>query len=157
MDVTQMYGTALPDDGAAVRFGVGVIVINDAGMVLLELRSDCSAWGLPGGRLEAGESIVEAGKREVHEETGLEVDITGLVGVYSQPEAGRIVRYPEAAESVQLVDVVLTAAISGGAMRTSQESLDLQFFPCDKLPEPIVPPAHKPLRDFRANLRGVIA
>lgn len=65
-------------------FGVNVVVIRGE-KVLLTLRSDLPVWCLPGGAIEAGETMVEAAMREAREETGAEVEILGIVGVYSRP------------------------------------------------------------------------
>lgn len=65
--------------------GVCVVVINDAGQIVLTKRADLPVWGLPGGAIEAGETLVETGIREVLEETGLGIEITRLVGLYSRP------------------------------------------------------------------------
>ena len=65
-------------------FGVNVVVIRN-NQVLLTLRSDLPVWCLPGGAIEAGESLVEAAKREAQEETGAEVEITGIVNVFMMP------------------------------------------------------------------------
>jgi ADP-ribose pyrophosphatase YjhB (NUDIX family) len=65
-------------------FGVNVAVIRD-GQVLLTRRNDLPVWCLPGGGLDDGETLAEAAIRDVREETGLEVKLSRLVGVYSRP------------------------------------------------------------------------
>ena len=67
----------LPAAFAAVR--------NDAGEVLLVRRIDDGFWELPGGRVEVGESAADAVIREVAEESGVTIALTGLSGVYSDP------------------------------------------------------------------------
>ncbi len=76
-----------------VLVAAGVLVRDRAtGAVLLQLRGDDATWGLPGGRLEPGESLEQAARRELLEETGLAAGDLALVDVYSGPEF--VVRYP---------------------------------------------------------------
>jgi 8-oxo-dGTP pyrophosphatase MutT (NUDIX family) len=67
----------LPAAFAAVR--------NLAGEILMVRRIDDGNWELPGGRIEVGESAAQAVIREVAEESGVTIALTGLVGVYSDP------------------------------------------------------------------------
>src|SRR4029453_2402434 len=67
------------------------VVTNDAGELLLQRRSDNDLWALPGGTMDVGERIAETVVREVREETGLDVEVTGIVGVYSDP--GHVTAY----------------------------------------------------------------
>ena len=101
--VRSVYGGLPVRGNTSVRAGVGVFVLQEGGTILLEKRSDCGLWGLPGGKIEPGESIRQAAEREVLEETGLLIQITRLIGVYSDP-AGRIVTFPDDGDSVHLVD-----------------------------------------------------
>ncbi|PZO41456.1 MAG: hypothetical protein DCF19_09640 [Pseudanabaena frigida] len=151
----MMYTLRKADTHTLVRVGVGVVVRNQQGMILLEKRSDCGMWGLPGGRVEAGESLEDAAIREVKEETGLTIKVSKLLGVYSEP-ADRIVTFPDCV--VHLVDIVLEASICDEDVQLvcSEESEDLQFFALDRLPLDIVPPARSPLRDLAGDLFGVI-
>jgi 8-oxo-dGTP diphosphatase len=64
---------------------VFVAVREEQGRLLLVRRCDSGGWGLPGGRVDVGESAVEAAVREVAEEAGLRVRITGLVGLFTDP------------------------------------------------------------------------
>jgi ADP-ribose pyrophosphatase YjhB (NUDIX family) len=66
------------------KLGVMVAVL-DGGRVLLTRRHDFPVWCLPGGAIDPGESAAAAAVREVREETGLEVELTRLVGIYSRP------------------------------------------------------------------------
>ena len=152
----SMFSHRTPPPGTRLKLGVGVIVKNQAGAILLERRSDCGLWGLPGGRVEVGESVGKAAEREVFEETGLSVRITRLIGVYSEPEE-RIVQYPDLGDTAHLVDVIVEAEISGGDLRCSQESLDLRFFLVKDLPDEIVPPARLPLQDYREGRTGFLS
>ena len=65
-------------------FGAAAVVISE-GNVLLIKRRDCEAWALPGGNVEAGETVAETAIREVEEETGIEIELTRLVGIYASP------------------------------------------------------------------------
>lgn len=142
-----MYGRKEPDAHTRVKAGVGVIVVDPLGKILLERRSDNGLWGLPGGAIHAGESVREAALREVKEETGLNIRITSLLGVYSEPN-GRIVTYPDNGDVAHLVDIAFTAEIVSGQLTVSRESLELNFFSLDALPLEIVPPAVQPIEDF---------
>jgi ADP-ribose pyrophosphatase YjhB (NUDIX family) len=77
-----------------VRPSVSAVIFDRRGRLLLQQRSDGGQWGLPGGSVEIGESVRDAVRREVQEETGLTVSMRRLVGVYSEP-ARQVVRYPD--------------------------------------------------------------
>jgi ADP-ribose pyrophosphatase YjhB (NUDIX family) len=124
-----------------VRLTVSAVVWREAGVreLLLMQRSDNGCWGLPGGYVEPGESVVEATVREVKEETGYQVEVGRLIGVYSDP-ARQVVEYPDG-RRVQAVNLCFEA-IAGekGEPTTPEETLDLGFFALEELPEPFVPP-----------------
>lgn len=67
---------------------VAGVIVNDAGQVLLTQRADNGHWEPPGGVLELDESIEDGLRREIREETGLEVDIDQLTGVYKNMRRG---------------------------------------------------------------------
>ncbi|MCE0497228.1 MAG: NUDIX domain-containing protein [Methylacidiphilales bacterium] len=149
------HNEAVP--GTQIKTGVGVIIRNDNGHFLLEKRSDCGLWGVLGGRVDPGEEIAETARREVLEESGFQIEITGLVGVYSHP-AGRIVIYPDNDDIRHLIDIIVEARIVGGSLRLSSESERIEFFPPGQLPalEEIMPPARRPIADALAGHRGVL-
>jgi 8-oxo-dGTP pyrophosphatase MutT (NUDIX family) len=153
-EISSMYGSAIVE-GMRVRVGVGVVVRGPGETILLEKRRDCGWWGLPGGKVEPGESLVDAAIREVLEETGLTVEVTHLIGVYSDPD-GRIVTYPDNGDVVQLVDVVVGAQVLSGSVRCSHESEDIRFFTSTQLPREIVPPACQPIADAFEGRSGVL-
>lgn len=153
-EISSMYGSAVVE-GMRVRAGVGVVIRGQGDTILLEKRRDCGWWGLPGGRVEPGESLVEAAVREVREETGLAVEVTHLIGVYSNPD-GRIVTYPDNGDVVQLIDVVVGARVLSGHVICSEESEEVRFFAPSQLPEQIVPPARQPLADALEDRCGLL-
>src|ERR671925_234126 len=64
---------------------VAVLVRDDEGRLLMIQRSDNQLWALPGGAQDIGETTREAAIREVHEETGISIEITGISGIYADP------------------------------------------------------------------------
>ena len=151
----RMFARRAATADTQIRLGVGVIVRNATGQILLEKRSDNGLWGPPGGRIEPGESVAEAAVREVREETGFTVEVTRLVGVYSEP-ADRIVTYLDNGDVRHLVDVMVEATILSGTLTCSLESEDLAFYAPETLPTDLVPPARRPLEDYLGNRLGIL-
>lgn len=125
----------MPDE---VYPGSNAVLINDANQVLLHRRADNGAWALPGGRMEIGESIETCAVREMFEETGLQVKIKRMVGVYSDPKDYCILRYPNG-YAVHYLIVVFEVEQLGGELKISHESKELGFFDVDALPEGMMP------------------
>ncbi len=120
-----------------LRPSVAAIVRDGAGRILLQRRSDNGRWGLPGGSVEIGESISQAILREVHEETGLTVEVERLIGVYSDPTL-QVVRYQNG-DVVHYISTLLACRILGGSLQICEETLDLRFFDPAGLPEDLLP------------------
>jgi ADP-ribose pyrophosphatase YjhB (NUDIX family) len=106
---------------------VNVAVTNDAGEVLLIRRSDNDNWALPGGGVELGESLTQAAVRETLEESGIECEITGVSGIYTDP--GHVLLYTSNGEVRQEFSIVLTARATGGELTTSEESSVVRWVP----------------------------
>ena len=123
-----------PDRIAA---SVSAVIFDAAGRLLLMHRADNGYWGLPGGNMEIGESAAQAVAREVCEETGIEVSVGRLIGVYSDPANHMIASYPNGA-LVHYVNLCFQCAQRGGALRGSEEGEELGFFATDALPQPVL-------------------
>ena len=125
-----------------LRLSVSAVVWRDRGRgeLLLMQRSDNRHWGLPGGYVEVGESVVAATAREVHEETGVRIDVARLAGVYSDP-ARQVIAYPDG-RRVQAINLCFEAFPCDDRVdspTTPDETLATGYFPADALPEPLVP------------------
>jgi 8-oxo-dGTP pyrophosphatase MutT (NUDIX family) len=108
-----------------------VVVTNDAGEILLIRRSDNGNWALPGGAMDPGESLPECGVRETEEETGIGCEITGLVGVYTNPR--HVILYTSNGEVRQECSLVFVARMVGGEPTPSSESLDVRWVPAAEI------------------------
>ncbi len=86
-----------------VQTGASVIVVNSAGEILMQQRQDDGTWSYPGGRVEIDETVEDAARREVLEESGLLVGNMELLGVFSGKELNHV--YPNGNE-VCGVDIV---------------------------------------------------
>src|SRR6266851_7472273 len=102
---------------------VNVVVTNDAGEILLIRRSDNDNWALPGGAVDLGESLVQAAVRETMEESGIECQITGLSGIYTDP--AHVLLYTSNGEVRQEFSIVLTARATGGQPTPSSETSEV--------------------------------
>ena len=134
--MTVYYAT----DPTEVRISVSAVVRRPggAGEILLMKRSDNEHWGLPGGYVEPGESVVVATEREVREETGFEIEVGRLVGIYSDPKT-QVIEYADR-RRVQAINLCFEAVAGNqGEPMTPEETLEMGFFPPSELPRPFVP------------------
>ncbi|WP_433609542.1 NUDIX hydrolase [Dactylosporangium sp. CA-139114] len=99
------------------------VVVNDAGELLLIHRTDNDNWSLPGGAMEAGESMTDCAVRETFEETGIHVEVVGLVGIYTDPR--HVILYTSNNEVRQEFSIVYVARPLGGEPTPSDESREV--------------------------------
>ena len=126
-------------------YGAEMAII-ESGKVLLIKRRDFAVWALPGGAIDAGESAAEAAVREAREETGLDVELLHMVGVYSRPA------WSEGGDH----DLLFAARPIGGTLiSTSDETLDADFFAPDALPEPLIYWYRQRIIDALSGARGI--
>lgn len=125
------------------------VVVNDQGQILLHRRSDTAQWSVPGGAMELGESITQAVVREVREETGFDVEVERLVGIYSDP--GYVVAYSDG-EVRQQFSVCFACRVVGGAAGGDDESLEVTFIElADALTLPMGEAIRLRIRDYLAG------
>lgn len=118
------------------RAAADAVLFDERGRVLLQRRADFNVWGLPGGAVEVGETLECAVRREVKEETGFDVEVIRLTGVYSNPEQ-TTVRYPSG-DVVHYVSLVFECRVVGGSPRTDAESTAQAWFGPDALPPDVM-------------------
>jgi 8-oxo-dGTP pyrophosphatase MutT (NUDIX family) len=106
---------------------VNVVVTNDDGDILLIRRTDNNNWALPGGAIDLGESTTQAAIRETQEETGIIVEIIGLVGIYTNPR--HVIHYTSNDEVRQEFSIVLTGRPISGRPTPSDESSEVRWVP----------------------------
>ena len=104
-------------------------IITRGDQILLQRRSHNGNWSLIGGLMELDETLSETAIREIREETGLEVKLDYLVGVYHNRHA----EWPNG-DKAHVVSAVYKASIISGEPRLDEESLELRFFSKEDLP-----------------------
>ena len=123
---------------------VNVAVIHD-GKILLTKREDFEVWCMPSGGVEDGESLADAAIRETKEESGVDVELTRLVGVYSR--LGGI---------SDVHAVVYAGKPVGGELRTQPgETIEVAYFPFDQLPDDISFRHQRRILDAIHGLNGI--
>lgn len=129
----------------APAFGVEIAIIQD-NQILLTQRADLPVWCLPGGAVDAHESLAQAAIRETVEETGFSVALTRIVGVYSRPQWG------EGAHSI----LFAAHPVGGNLLTTTNETVDAGFFAPNALPSTLLWWYHQRIADAFAD-RPVMA
>jgi ADP-ribose pyrophosphatase YjhB (NUDIX family) len=112
--------------------------MNDADEVLLLKRADKEQWALPTGTVERCEPVGDAITREVDEETGLQIAVERLIGVYSHPEQ-QVFSYPSG-KAVHFVTNCFQCSIERGTPEADEdEAIEVEFFDMNDLPSDILP------------------
>lgn len=109
---------------------VSAVVLHDEKKILLQERLDNGKWSLPGGNVDPGETVEDAIKREVKEETGFDVEVKQLVGVYSDPN--HVIAYKDG-EIRQQFSICFLCENIGGTLATSNESKRVEFISLNEL------------------------
>ena len=128
--ITDKYLTPSPT--------VDIIIETGAGIVLINRKNPPYGWAIPGGFVDYGESVEHAAIREAKEETGLDVRLTGLLGVYSDPE-----RDPR----FHTISTVFTGTAEGMLVGLD-DAVEARVFSPDNLPEPLAFDHAKILADY---------
>ena len=150
MDYIQWIRSKVGHEKIILNFAGGCLM-NDSGQVLLQRRGDKNQWGFPGGGMERGESAEETAIREFYEETGLEVTVEHLIGVYTK----FFDTYPNG-DQTQSILFFFQLKQQGGTLRADGvETLELRFFDLDKVPTLVNEQHEALLKDIRENRRGV--
>jgi ADP-ribose pyrophosphatase YjhB (NUDIX family) len=100
------------------------VITDEQDRIALIRRRDNDLWALPGGGMELGESIIDTAVREVKEETGLDVEVTGLIGVYTNPN--HVMAYTDG-EVRQQFSLCFTTRLLGGDLLADSESTDIAW------------------------------
>jgi 8-oxo-dGTP pyrophosphatase MutT (NUDIX family) len=134
-----------------ILVGAVVAVIDEQGKILLQKRPE-GVWGLPGGLVELAESVEEAGRREVFEETGVVIGRLQLLEVFSGKQYFR--KLPNGDEFYPVTIAYLSKDIKDGTIKIDgKESLDARFFPLHDLPKQTSPLVRKIIQQFN-NMMG---
>ncbi|MBQ2733065.1 MAG: NUDIX hydrolase [Clostridia bacterium] len=141
MDLRKLVGHA-----PLMQVGASVIVEDECGRVLLQLRSDNHCWGYCGGSVDLGETVEQAAKRELYEETGLVAHSLSLFGVFSGEDAHYV--YPNGDEVFNIDIVYICNDYTGNLSPQKGEVDELRFFELSEIPENISPPIRKPLGEY---------
>lgn len=125
----------------------GGCVFNDKGEVLLQKRADSNKWGFPGGAVELGETPQMAAIREVKEETGLDVEVSDLIGIYTEFN----MEYPNG-DIAQSICIAYELKTVGGYLSCDKdETLELKYFPLDDTPELFCKQHEELMRDIKSR------
>ena len=125
---------------------VDIIVESDEGIVLVRRRNPPLGWALPGGFVDRGESVAQAARREAKEETGLDVELTELLGVYSDPR-----RDPRGFTTISTVFI----AHAGGRPVGGDDAAEARVVALDTLPSDIVFDHATIISDYRRLRAGL--
>jgi len=130
--VTRIEHFHAPDAPAAnsIVVAVTVFVLDEQGQVLLIRRTDNGLWALPGGAQDFGEYIAQTAVRETLEESGIQIEVTDVVGIYTDPN--HVVEYSDG-EVRQQFSICFRARYVSGQPQTSDESSEVRWVSREQL------------------------
>ena len=126
---------------ATLKIGSCAAIFDETGeKLLLTRRSDNNQWCLPGGGMDPGESASDNCLREVREETGLQAEVTKLIGIYTSPD--RITVYADG-NQFQYVSMLFEVSVLGGELELDHESTEVGYFSRAEIDDPDLIPNHR--------------
>jgi len=133
--------------------GAGVFIYKD-GKVLLQKRRDNQCWALHGGCINIGETVEEAAKRELYEETGLIAGKLELLGVFSGKDM--IYTYPNGDQVCVVGITYICRDFKGDPLPDTDETLELKWFDANDMPQNISPPDRKAFEAFADWVKNAV-
>jgi ADP-ribose pyrophosphatase YjhB (NUDIX family) len=121
---TEYYNDPQAPKPNSIVPAVTVFVLDDQDRVLLIRRTDNGLWAIPGGAQDFGEYIAETAVRETKEESGIDVEVTGIVGIYTDPK--HVMAYSDG-EVRQQFSICFRARYLGGEPTPSSESSEVRW------------------------------
>ena len=125
----------------------GGCIFNEKKEILLQRRTDNNGWGFPGGAVELGETPEITAIRESKEETGLDVEVVKLIGVYTDFD----VKYPNGDEAQSVCIAYELRIIGGDLIENNGETRELKYFPLDGTPSLFCKQHENLLNDIKKN------
>jgi ADP-ribose pyrophosphatase YjhB (NUDIX family) len=135
---TDYYRDPNAPTANSIVVAVTAFILDEFGQLLMIRRTDNDLYAIPGGAQEIGETVSAAAVRETQEETGIDIQVTGLIGIYSDPE--HVIEFSDG-EVRQEFSICFRATPIGGELRTSSESKEVMWVEQDLLPELTIHPS----------------
>ena len=133
-----------------IMAGAAVLIFDETNRLLLQHRQDNQQWGLIGGSMEIGESLEETARREVFEETGLELEEITWFGLFSGQEF--IYKYPNGDVVVNVIATYISKEFRGTIMTAEEEGYQVRFFDLSELPKDLSPPDRPIIEQYLRSL-----
>lgn len=127
---TEHFNDPQAPKANSIVVAVTAFVTDDEDRVLLIRRIDNDLWALPGGAQDFGEYIAETAARETREEAGIDIEVTDVVGIYTNPH--HVVAYTDG-EVRQQFSICFRATYVSGSPTTSDESSEVRWIAQDEL------------------------
>lgn len=131
--------------------GAWILVINEKEEVLMQLRTDFNSWDFPGGTMELGETIEDVAKRELKEETNLDIDEVKIIDVFSGEDTYR--KYPNGDELYVVSVLCEVRKYRGDLIINDGESKVLKWFKKDEIPDNLSPVTKKYIDRIKSYLK----
>ncbi|MFI6820530.1 NUDIX hydrolase [Micromonospora sp. NPDC050187] len=135
---TEYYNDPRAPKPNSIVPAVTVFVLDAQDRVLLIRRTDNGLWAIPGGAQDFGEYIAETAVRETREESGIDVEVTGIVGIYTDPK--HVMAYSDG-EVRQQFSICFRARYIGGEPTPSSESSQVRWAGRDELDALLIHPS----------------
>jgi ADP-ribose pyrophosphatase YjhB (NUDIX family) len=135
----------------SIVVAVTVFVVDDHDRVLLIRRTDNGLWAVPGGAQDFGEYIAETAVRETREESGIVIEVTGIIGIYTNPH--HVMAYTDG-EVRQQFSICFRGRYLSGEPTPSTESSEVRWVTREELDELPIHPSMRLRIDHGYQRRG---